>query len=154
MKECPKCHAQYDDSLSFCREDGSRLIDVQSGQRTQHASSVPSSGDNPFAQELSFLANCFVGLNAVGGKLYIREEVAVFKAHQFNFGDMREKTIPIADISGYKKGMMTFLTIFLRNGEQTKFAVYDKDGIINALEVRRHALYQKIGQQPPALTSY
>ena len=28
MKECPKCHAQYDDSMNFCTNDGCQLVDV------------------------------------------------------------------------------------------------------------------------------
>ena len=28
MKECPKCHTQYDDSMNFCTNDGCRLVDV------------------------------------------------------------------------------------------------------------------------------
>lgn len=28
MKECPKCHTQYDDTMSFCTKDGCRLRDV------------------------------------------------------------------------------------------------------------------------------
>ena len=27
MKECPKCHTQYDDTMSFCTKDGCRLIE-------------------------------------------------------------------------------------------------------------------------------
>ena len=28
MKECPKCHAQYDDSMNFCTNDGCQLVNV------------------------------------------------------------------------------------------------------------------------------
>ena len=28
MKECPKCHTQYDDSINFCTNDGCQLVDV------------------------------------------------------------------------------------------------------------------------------
>lgn len=28
MKECPKCHTQYDDSMNFCTKDGCQLVDV------------------------------------------------------------------------------------------------------------------------------
>ena len=33
MKECPICHAQYDDSLNFCTKDGHQLKSVE----TSHA---------------------------------------------------------------------------------------------------------------------
>lgn len=29
MKECPKCHTQYDDSMNFCTNDGCQLLDVK-----------------------------------------------------------------------------------------------------------------------------
>lgn len=28
MKECPKCHTQYDDSMNFCTKDGCQLVDM------------------------------------------------------------------------------------------------------------------------------
>lgn len=28
MKECPKCHAQYDDGMNFCTKDGCQLVDA------------------------------------------------------------------------------------------------------------------------------
>ena len=28
MKECPKCHTQYDESMNFCTNDGFQLVDV------------------------------------------------------------------------------------------------------------------------------
>lgn len=28
MKECPKCHTQYDDSMNFCTNDECQLVDV------------------------------------------------------------------------------------------------------------------------------
>lgn len=74
-------------------------------------------------EELSFKANFYNGLNAKGGILYIREDTAVFKAHMYNIGDLSEKTIPISEICGYKKGLLTILTIFLVNGKKIKLAV-------------------------------
>ena len=29
MRECPKCHTQYDDSMNFCTNDGCQLLDVK-----------------------------------------------------------------------------------------------------------------------------
>ncbi|MCD8202260.1 MAG: hypothetical protein LUD48_01290, partial [Prevotella sp.] len=34
MKECPICHAQYDDSMNFCKKDGHRLETVSVSQST------------------------------------------------------------------------------------------------------------------------
>ena len=103
-------------------------------------------------EELSFTANYIKGLNALGGILYIRDEVAVFKAHKFNFGDSSEKVIPISEICGYKKGLLTFMNIYLNNEETIKLAVWKKDAIINALEERRHAIFQRLGKETPRLS--
>lgn len=105
-------------------------------------------------EELSFKANYYDGWNAKGGTLYIREETAVFKAHMYNIGDLSEKVIPIEEICGYKKGLLTILTIFLTNGKKVKLAVWQKDAIIKALEERRHAIYRRIGKEIPQLSKF
>jgi len=35
MKRCPKCNLKYDDSLSFCLEDGARLLRGNDPEKTQ-----------------------------------------------------------------------------------------------------------------------
>ena len=105
-------------------------------------------------EELSFKANYYDGLNAKGGTLYIKEETAVFKAHKLNIGDLSEKEIPICDICGYKKGMLTILSIFLNNGSTIKLAVWKKDVIIKALEERRHAIFRRLGKEIPQLSKF
>lgn len=35
MKECPKCHARYDDSLDFCTNDGCRLDPIRQPQKAK-----------------------------------------------------------------------------------------------------------------------
>ena len=36
MKECPKCHTRYDDSMSFCIKDGCQLIDMNDASSVGH----------------------------------------------------------------------------------------------------------------------
>lgn len=105
-------------------------------------------------EELSFKANFYDGLNAKGGTLYIREDTAVFKAHMYNIGDLSEKTIPISEICGYKKGLLTILTIFLVNGKKIKLAVWKKDAVIKAIEERRYAIFRQMGKEIPQLTKF
>ena len=108
-------------------------------------------------QDLSFQANYYFGSfmsGAQGGNLHIYDEVAVFRPHKINLGDKDDKVIPIRDINGYKKGILTWLTIFLNNGTNVKLAVWKKDEIIQALEARRYAIYGKFGQQAPPLTKF
>lgn len=38
MKECPKCHTQYDDSMNFCTKDGCQLVDVSAANSNNHTS--------------------------------------------------------------------------------------------------------------------
>lgn len=108
-------------------------------------------------QDLSFQANYYFGSfmsGAQGGNLHIYDEVAVFRHNKINLGDKDDKVIPIRDISGYKKGILIWLTIFLNNGTDVKLAVWKKDEIVQALEVRRYAIYGKFGQQAPPLSRF
>lgn len=108
-------------------------------------------------QEVSFQANYYFGSfmsGAQGGKLHIYDDVAIFKPHLLNIGTEEDYTITIRDICGYKKGMLTWLTIYLNNGTEVKLAVWKKDEIIQALELRRYAIYRKIGQEIPQLTKF
>lgn len=86
---------------------------------------------------IRFKANYYEGLNAIGGTLFIYDYIAVFKPHSINFGDLRERVIPISDIVGYKKGLLTSLHIYLKGGKDIKLAVWEKNKIINAFEMRR-----------------
>lgn len=38
MKECPKCHTQYDDSMNFCTNDGCQLVDVSAAHSNNQSS--------------------------------------------------------------------------------------------------------------------
>lgn len=38
MKECPKCHHQYDDSMNFCTKDGCQLVDVNPNNANNNGS--------------------------------------------------------------------------------------------------------------------
>jgi len=105
-------------------------------------------------QDITIKANYYVGSNAQGGTMTIQKEYAVFTPHGFNFGDLNEKKIPIKDICGYKKGLLTILNIYLTNGTVVKLAVWKKDSIIQALEARRHAIYKNLGQEIPQLTVF
>lgn len=106
-------------------------------------------------QEISFQANYYYGSvlsGAQGGTLHIYDDEVAFRPNGFNLFDKAEKKFHIHDICGYKKGMLTILTIFLKNGTEVKLAVFGKkDEIIRALEKRRYAFYKKLGQPVPSL---
>lgn len=90
--------------------------------------------------ELEFAANFNKGLNSQGGKLYITSTQLIFRPHSFNLGNLDEKVYEIKDITGYKKGFLTFFYIMFRNGSRIKLTVNDKSGVIQALEERRKYL--------------
>ena len=48
MKECPKCHTQYDDSMNFCTNDGCQLVDV----------SAPNSNNQPSQSKIKKKDGC------------------------------------------------------------------------------------------------
>ena len=105
-------------------------------------------------QGQTFRANYYYGSfmsGAQGGNLHIYEETVVFKPNELNFLDKDSKVIQIRDICGYKKGIMTWLTIYLNNGTEIKLAVWKKDEIIQTLEARRYAIYKNLGQPIPPL---
>lgn len=106
-------------------------------------------------QEISFQANYFYGSVmsvAQGGTLHIYDDEVIFRPNGFNLFDKDEKKFHIHDICGYKKGMLTILTIFLKNGREIKLAVFwQKDKIIQALEKRRYAFFKRLGQPVPSL---
>ena len=101
-------------------------------------------------EELKFKANYFSGMNSMGGQLYIYSDRLVFKPHAVNMGSLSDKVIPIIDIHGYKKGSLTTMYFILNNGLKIKFAVWEKDAIIQVVEERRQALFQQMGKQMPA----
>lgn len=102
-----------------------------------------------YFEDLSFSANYYEGINALGGTLYIYDDVAVFRPHAINFGDPTDRIIPIRDIFGYKKGFLSIFHIYLNNGKDIKLAVWKKNAIINALEIRRQAIYEQ--KAPPLI---
>ena len=48
MKECPKCHTQYDVSMNFCTNDGCQLVDV----------SAPNSNNQPSQSKIKKKGGC------------------------------------------------------------------------------------------------
>lgn len=40
MKECPKCHTQYDDSMNFCTNDGCQLVDTTVMEAVKYRAAV------------------------------------------------------------------------------------------------------------------
>lgn len=89
---------------------------------------------------IEFKANFNEGLNSIGGKIVITATQLIFRAHGFNFGDLRDRVFEIRDIVSYKKGFLTFMYISFSDGKTIKLTVWDKQRVINELEIRRKSL--------------
>lgn len=92
---------------------------------------------------VEYLANFNEGLLSIGGKIIITEDQLIFKAHGLNVGDLSDRIFNIKDISGYRKGLFTFLYIYFIDGSKIKLSVWKKQEVINELEARKAALKKK-----------
>lgn len=93
-----------------------------------------------FPPSIEFKANFNDGLLSIGGKIIITPTQLIFHAHKVNIGDLSDRVFEISQISGYEKGMLTFLYISFLNGSRIKLTVWSKSEIIEQLEARRMAL--------------
>lgn len=76
------------------------------------------------------------------GKLIITPTQLIFRPYSINFGDTRDKFYEIKNIVGYEKGPLTYLYLYLSNGNKLTFTVYGRDEIISELEERRRYIMQ------------
>lgn len=102
-----------------------------------------------FPPEITFLANFNDGLNAIGGKLHITPDTIIFKAHTLNIGNLSDRVFYIADISGYKKGFLSYMYIFFNDGTKIKLNIWKKNKLINELEKRRINIFTSHGTPVP-----
>ncbi len=98
---------------------------------------VPQSN---FPERIEFKANFNEGLNSLGGKLIITPTQLIFHPHSINFGDLSDRVFEISQISGYEKGILSFMYISFLDGSRIKLTVWKKSEIISQLETRRTTL--------------
>lgn len=102
--------------------------------------------------ELKYKANYYVGDgNYQGGNLRITSDRVYFKPHSINFGSLKERYIEIEKIIGYKKGALSYMSIFTEGNQEIKLAVWKKDEIISEIEKRRASIFQSRGMSVPPL---
>lgn len=109
---------------------------------TKTISKDSKSNINKFPEKIEYKANFNEGLLSIGGKIIITPTQLIFYAHKFNIGDLTDRIFEISHISGYEKGMLTFLYISFNNGNRIKLTVWNKSEIIEQLEKRRTAFLQ------------
>ena len=95
---------------------------------------------NSFPDSIKYNANFNEGLNSIGGKIIITPTQLIFHPHKINFGDLSDRVFEISQITGYEKGILSFMYISLLDGSKIKLSVWNKSDIINQLEARRSSL--------------
>lgn len=110
---------------------------------------VAGTNAHTYFPAIEIKANFNEGINSIGGKILILPDRFVFKAHSLNVGNVSDRTFLIRDITGYKKGILTFLYVYFNNGQRIKLTIGSKQKFIDALEQRRQALFSTQGLQMP-----
>ena len=95
---------------------------------------------NKFPDKLEYKANFNEGINSIGGKIIITPTQLIFHPHSMNFGDLSDRVFEICQISGYEKGILSFMYISFLDGSRIKLTVWKKSEIIAQLEARRTSL--------------
>ena len=124
------------------REEIYRLQNAPSHTKKEEYSKDPTSKPITymFPREIEYKANFSTGLYSIGGKIIITPELLIFRAHSFNPLPkcvLSDRIFNIKEITGYKKGILSFLHVFFYGGHSIKLVVYKKQEIIYELEARR-----------------
>ena len=84
------------------------------------------------------MANYFVGIEGVGGKIYFDETGFLFKSHSFNIqtGQMRINYKDIAKLGKWNSLVIVpnGLSVFTRDGIEHKFVIYHRNDVFEFLE--------------------
>ena len=89
---------------------------------------------------MSVSANYFMGVEAVGGKIWFYETFFMFKPHSFNF-QTKETVIYYAQINNVTKrntlGLVpNGMSVFTFDGKEHKFVLWDRSEIIDFLNFK------------------
>lgn len=99
---------------------------------------------SPFPNEISYTASLREGFNTLNGKLVIYPDKFSFVPQSvFNTGNLSPREWKIVDITGYVKGMITFLDIKMTDNKKIHLAIQWKRKIIKELEARRKYWLEK-----------
>lgn len=153
---CPNCGAPVEidkGSQAFVCKYCSSIVAIVSNESSSTQSDQSSTPVlRKVEPELKFAANHQVSaINSQGGHLWITKDEVVFKPHAINFGPMGKRYIRIQDVVGYKKGLLTHMSIFTKSGYEMDLVVWNKDEIINEIERRRVNFYKSQGLPIPPL---
>ena len=153
---CPNCGApiEFDrDAQAFICKYCSSVVAISSSDISHQES---GEANLPVLRkvepELKYQANHKISsMNAQGGHLWITKDEVVFKPHALNMGPLGKRYIRIQDVIGYKKGSLTNMSIFTKDGYEMAIVVWKKDEIIQAIESRRINYYKSQNMPVPSL---
>jgi hypothetical protein len=124
---CSKCGTENQEEARFCKDCGFHLIVAQVQQ--QASAKIEFEIRNG-------LANHYMGIEAVGGKLFLTNQKLRFKSHSINI-QVHEMEIPLDQIVRIEKasGLLAFkqINIFLKDGSVEKFVVNNREEWINTI---------------------
>ena len=86
--KCSECGHMISDKARKCPKCGCPLAH----QAPPTQSSTPNNASWP---TIEYVANFNEGLNSIGGKIIITATQLIFRAHDFNFGDLRDRVYEI-----------------------------------------------------------
>lgn len=122
--KCNNCSTENKDDAKFCCNCGCKLATSIFPDFIERMASVPK----------------FPIFSS--GKLIITPTQLIFHPYSVNLGNTRDKIYEIKNIVGYEKGLLTYLYLYLSNGDKLTFTVYGRDEIISELEERRKYIMQ------------
>ena len=138
--------------------NGETVVAVAMSDETENRTEIVSEAREVVADtavpwpELKYQANHLIGGGiSQGGHLRITGDRIYFKPHAINQGPLEERYIEIKDVVGYKKGKLTFMSIFTADNKEMELAVWKKDEIISEIEKRRAAVFSQQGLPLPPL---
>ena len=155
--KCPHCGGQIvfetKSKVALCNYCDS-IIAIKSINSANNSENYFTKRITP---ELQYMANFMPSssFNSKGGLLFINSNEIVFRPHKLNLGSLDESYCELSNICGYKKGILTYLTIYAKDDNSIKeitYAVWEKNIIINNIEYYRQKFYKDKGADIPALT--
>lgn len=126
---CWKCGIENVEEARYCKSCGTSI---------HHLYKKPENDNNePFIK--NGFANHFVGIEAVGGQLFLGHNRLFFKSHSLNI-QTHELEIPLSQIVKIEKafGLLGFnrFNVFLKDGSIEKFVVYNREDWIRCINAQ------------------
>lgn len=88
MKECPKCHTQYDDSMNFCTNDGCQLVDISAANSNNQSSQSQIKKNNGCLKKI-IVCTVIVVIATIAFYNYIMNAATYLRAEPNQIGSVK-----------------------------------------------------------------